>query len=92
MYTYIIKQDGVLKAQFENQEDDFKVFGFMLRNQSFSLDYALKYGGWTIEVIDQNTGQKIPYMESAVKQISAKDGFPESNARVLGDIIITAKN
>ena len=48
-YTYYIYQDKKLIKQFDNQDTDVNVFGWMLRNQGQSIHWALKYGGWHIE-------------------------------------------
>lgn len=57
LFTYIIKQDGIEKAKFEDQQNDFKAFGFLLRNQGQSVHYALTYAGWSITEINQQTGE-----------------------------------
>lgn len=49
MQTYNIFQDSKLVKTFENQDGDINVFGWMLRNQSQSIHWALKWGGWKIE-------------------------------------------
>ena len=56
--TYNIFQDGELKKTFENQLNDMNVLGYMLRAQSNSMDHALKYEGWKIEIINQETNEK----------------------------------
>jgi len=52
-----ISQDGVIKKTFENVENDFPAFRWLLNNQGQSTDYALKYGGWAVEITDTQTGE-----------------------------------
>ena len=58
-YTYKIFQDGELRKEFNGQENDFEPFKYLLRNQHQSTDYALRYGGWKVEEINEQTGQSI---------------------------------
>lgn len=58
LYTYNIYQDNELKKTFENEPDDSKMFGYMLRSQGNSINYAIKYGGYKIEIINQTTNEK----------------------------------
>ena len=55
MYTFIISHNGEVKKRFENQESDMQAFGYLLRAQGNSTDYALRYGGWKVEQINQDT-------------------------------------
>lgn len=57
MYTYKIYHDKELKKTFENQPNDICIFGYMLRAQSNSINHALKYEGWKIEIINEGTGE-----------------------------------
>lgn len=57
MYTYKIYQDGKIKAEITGQENDFKAFKYLLDNQSASTNYALKWGGWKVEIINEETGE-----------------------------------
>lgn len=57
MYTYKIYQDNQLKKTFENQPNDLCIFGYMLKAQSNSINHALKYEGWKIEIINEGTGK-----------------------------------
>lgn len=54
-YTYILSYEGEEKYKFENQENDQKAFAQLLRSQGNSVDYALRYGGWKVEVINEQT-------------------------------------
>lgn len=56
-YKIVIYQDGEIKKTFENQNNDSNAFGWMLRNQHNSIDYALRYGGWKVEQINEQTGK-----------------------------------
>jgi len=55
--TVTISKDGQIKKVFENQNDDSFAFGWMLRNQSNSTDWALRYEGWKVEVKNNTTGE-----------------------------------
>jgi hypothetical protein len=55
MYTLNIYQNNELKKTFKDQKTDFKAFKFLLDNQSQSTSYAIKYGGWKVEIINQKT-------------------------------------
>jgi hypothetical protein len=61
MYTYFVFQDKQLKRKIENQDTDMEVFKYLLRAQSQSTQWALKYGGWYVEVLDQDTGITTDY-------------------------------
>lgn len=54
-YTYKVYQDEQLKKEFNEQTDDFAPFKFILNNQGQSMNYALKYGGWKVEEINEQT-------------------------------------
>jgi hypothetical protein len=60
-FTYRIYQDNELRKEFSNQTDDTNVFGWMLRNQHFSVHYALKFGGWKIDVVNEQTQEVRKY-------------------------------
>lgn len=57
MYTLTIRQDGQLKKEFKDQNGDFEAFKWLLNNQGQSTDWALRFGGWSVEVTDQETGK-----------------------------------
>lgn len=57
MYTYKIYHDNKLQKTFENQPNDICIFGYMLRAQSNSINHALKYEGWRIEITNEETGE-----------------------------------
>lgn len=54
-YTFKVYQDDELKKEFNGQKDDFAPFKFILNTQGHSLNYALKYGGWKVEEINEQT-------------------------------------
>lgn len=56
-FTYIISYEGQEKHRFENQESDQKAFIKLLRSQGNSIDYALRHGGWKVEVINEQTNE-----------------------------------
>lgn len=56
-YKIIISKDGEIKKIFENQTTDSAAFGYMLRAQSQSVNHALKYEGWKVEQINEQTGK-----------------------------------
>ena len=53
MITINIYHDNKLEKTFENQENDFNAFKWMLNHQGQSIDWAIKYEGWKVEVIDE---------------------------------------
>lgn len=55
MKTYIIYQDNKEVKKFENQNSDFPALKYIQSHQGQSLNWALKYGGWKVEEIDQET-------------------------------------
>ena len=55
MTTYIIYNDKKEVRRFENQESDFPTLKYIQSHQSQSLNYALRYGGWDVEEIDEQT-------------------------------------
>ena len=55
MKTYIIYNDNKEVKKFENQNSDFPVLKYIQSHQGQSLNWALKYGGWKVEEIDQET-------------------------------------
>lgn len=61
--TINIYKDGKLIKTFADQQDDIKAFGWLLREQGQSVDYALRYGGYKVETIDSegNTECWKPY-------------------------------
>jgi hypothetical protein len=61
MTTINIYKDNTLLKTFDNQESDINAFGWLLRNQGQSVDYALRYGGYKVELIDETTGEKEYY-------------------------------
>ena len=56
-YKIVISQDNEVKHTFENQPDDTKAFGWMLRNQGASIGRAIKYEGWKVEQINEQTNE-----------------------------------
>jgi hypothetical protein len=54
-YTYRITLDGIQKAVFSNCKTDFEVFKYLLNSQGNSMSYAIKYGGWKVEEINEQT-------------------------------------
>jgi|688.fasta_scaffold84330_9 hypothetical protein len=56
-YKVIISQDGEIKKTFENEKNDFCALRYLLQNQCQSTDYALRHGGWKVELINEQTGE-----------------------------------
>jgi len=55
-YTFKIYQDNELRKEFNAQTNDFEPFKYLLRSQGQSTDWALRYGGWKVEQINEQTG------------------------------------
>ena len=56
-YTITISQDKVTKKVFESVKSDSEAFGWMLRNQGQSVDWALRHGGWEVAQKNDQTGE-----------------------------------
>lgn len=57
MTKFIISQDGKELKVFEHQDNDFEPFRWLLMHQGQSTNYALKYGGFKVEAIDEESGE-----------------------------------
>jgi len=55
MKTYIIYSENKEVKRFENQTSDFTTLKYIQNHQGQSLNWALKYGGWKVEEIDEET-------------------------------------
>lgn len=60
-FTIIISKDGEVKKTFTGEKNDFAAFAWLLRNQGQSTSWAVKYGGWKVEIINEQTGEKDYY-------------------------------
>ena len=58
MYTFEIYKNGNLIASLENQTNDINLIGKMHKIQSSSLHWAVKYEGYKIISIDENTKER----------------------------------
>ena len=54
-YTYRISENGIQKAVFTNCKTDFEACKYLLNKQGNSMSYAIKYNGWKIEEINEQT-------------------------------------
>ena len=57
-YTLRIYQDKELVKEFFKSENGGEAFGWLLRNQHLSVDSALRWGGWAVEQINEQTEEK----------------------------------
>ncbi len=57
MLTVRIYRDNELKQTFVDQTSDACALGYLHRAQGNSADHAIRYEGWKVEVIDQDTGE-----------------------------------
>lgn len=55
MYTFKIYRDNEIQTELNNQETDFKAFKYLLTHQGQSTSWALKWGGWKVEQINEET-------------------------------------
>lgn len=55
MITINIYKDNKVVKTFENEYSDFCALKWLLNHQSNSTDWALKYEGYKVEIIDQET-------------------------------------
>ena len=58
MMTIIIYKDNEVIKTFENVKNDFPAFNWLLDHQGQSIHYAITYGGYKVELIDNETGKK----------------------------------
>ena len=61
MMTINIYKDNEGVKTFENADNDFPAFKWLLDHQSQSTNYAIKYGVYKVELIDNKTGKKDYY-------------------------------
>lgn len=61
--TVYVLRDGKELKRFENQQNDFEGFRYLLNNQSQSTDWAIRYEGWEVIVQDTPTGELYSYRE-----------------------------
>jgi hypothetical protein len=54
METVNIYQDNKLKTTLSGEQAQNEAFKYLLRNQGQSTDYAIRWGGWKVEVIDEH--------------------------------------
>jgi hypothetical protein len=54
-YTFRISLDGIQKAVFNNCTNDFQVCKYLLNAQGNSMSHAIKYEGWKVEEINEQT-------------------------------------
>lgn len=54
-YTLIVKQDGKTLATFTEQPNDFKGLKYIQNHQGQSFQWATTYGGWSLEMINEQT-------------------------------------
>lgn len=59
MKTYIIYNDKKEVKRFENQTSDFPTLKYIQSIQGQSLNWALRFGGWSVEEIDEETNESI---------------------------------
>jgi len=58
MLTINIYHNNELQKTFANQETDLKALSYLQRSQSHSTDWAIRYEGWKVEYINEETGEK----------------------------------
>ena len=57
--TFKVFREGEIKKTLENQDSDLNLLGFMLRSQSQSMSWAVKYEGWKIYSISDGEIHKM---------------------------------
>lgn len=62
--TVTVTKDGKTLKEFKNQTNDFEGFRYLLNNQSQSVSYAVKYGGYDIILKNEETGEIEKYSDS----------------------------
>ena len=66
MFNYYIFKDGKLLEILKNLPTDEKLFGYLLSCQGQSIDYALKYGGYLVEVENIETKKVTNYKNEKI--------------------------
>lgn len=56
-YKFIITQDNKELKVFTGQINDFDTFKWLLNHQGNSIYHALKYEGYKVQVINEQTGE-----------------------------------
>jgi hypothetical protein len=67
MYTVFIYRNGEHVGTLTEQTSDEGAFRYLLKHQSQSVDYALRYGGWAVVMEDTVTGERtklLPYSKT----------------------------
>lgn len=61
--TVTVTKDGETLKEFKNQTNDFEGFRYLLNNQSQSVSYAVKYGGYDVILKNEETGEIEKYSD-----------------------------
>ncbi len=61
MHTYIISRDKNEITRIKDQLTDFCVLKYFIDKTTQSMHYALKYDGYTIKVLNQETNEICNY-------------------------------
>lgn len=56
-FKFIITRDGKELKTFEKQTTDFEPFKWLLNYNSSSIHWALRYEGYKVEVVNEQTGK-----------------------------------
>ena len=59
MITVKVLRDGEVIKEFKNQTNDFEGFKYLLDHQSASTHHAVKYEGWNVIGIDEETKEEV---------------------------------
>jgi hypothetical protein len=57
-FTVNIYQENVLRKTFSEQKSDIEAFGYLINKQHNSINRALRFDGWEVEVINEQTLEK----------------------------------
>jgi hypothetical protein len=92
MFSYFIFQDNQIKKVLRNQASDVNVYGTMHKLTSCSVQHALTYEGYKIEVLNHENNKVVDYL---TEKVIAKpqcimqdlfgtfaDPFPETSEKV----------
>ena len=58
MITVNIYKDNQILKTFEHENSDFCALKWLLNHQSNSCSHAIKYEGYKVELIDEETNEK----------------------------------
>jgi len=72
-FTVNIYQENVLRKTFSDQKSDIEAFGYLINKQHNSINRALRFDGWEVEVINEQTLEKYHWSNTYGKPSPQRD-------------------